>query len=119
MSCCNKIANLGCVSVCNTIELPFIAEQTGTYIAEINFLNISYSIAIEAEEGNNLELSLSSFNETSCITFRIKDPNCNYLTHENGGILYDCFQIKTNTQIFINNTSPGDFSCNDFNNDFL
>lgn len=119
MSCCGNIADLGCVSICGTVMLPFFAEETGTHIFEISFLNIGYSIAIEAEEGQPFELPLTDINESACISFRIKKPDCGYYVATIDGADYDCFTIKTKTQIFLNNTSAGDFSCPDFNNDFL
>ena len=119
MSCCNKIADLGCVSTCSTITLPFLANVTGTHIVEVSFLNITYPIAIEATEGENFEIPTVDLNESSCITFKIKQPDCGYYVAEVDGNNYECFTIKMKVQLFINNTSPGDFSCGDFNQDFL
>ena len=119
MSCCTNIADIGCVSICGAIILPFLANETGTHIVEISFLNIGYSIAIEAEAGQPFEIPLTDFNESACISFKIKNPDCGYYVATIDDVNYECFTIKTKTQIFLNNTSAGDFSCNDFNDDFL
>ena len=53
--CCENIMNLGCVALCDTIQLPFSLNVTGTHTFIYSFiLDVGISREVEVEDINNV-----------------------------------------------------------------
>lgn len=91
--CCENIMNLGCVALCDTIQLPFSLNVTGTHTFIFSFIiDVGISREVEVEDINNVSLEVAELDlpEIGCLRFQIIQPN---------GVVFklqgfDCFKIN-------------------------
>ena len=93
MKCNNHI---GCYPSCEPIELPFLAQETGTHVLSWIWLGQKQGLAFEATDGEPIEF-VNLFNEHSTLTFRLKSPSGKYYDVD-GGLSDDPINLQITIQ---------------------
>jgi len=94
--CCENIMNLGCVALCDTIQLPFSLNVTGTHTFIFSFiLDVGISREVEVENINNVSLEVAELDlpEIGCLRFQIIQPNGVAFSLVEDNKAYNCFEF--------------------------
>lgn len=94
--CCENIMNLGCVALCDTIQLPFSLNVTGTHTFVFSFiLDVGISRVVEVVNVNNTTLNISELDlpEIGCLRFQIIQPNGQIFILVEDDKAYNCFEF--------------------------
>lgn len=95
--CCSiGVLDLGCLTICDTLTISYIAPSTQTYTLVVEFDGVVVEIKADIEAGNPLVFDISNLNEDYVYKAKVLDENLAQITFtDGGGGSYDCFRFKT------------------------
>jgi len=111
LDCCKNIIDLGCVSSCGSITLPYLATESGQHVLLINSFGTKRSYPFTANIGENFEIDMSNFNESMTSVFQIIKPSGSSYSTTVDSIQYSCFKIKTSIVYGSISSSSGSNEC--------
>ena len=94
-NCCTNIFDLGCVTSCETIELPFLAPADDTYTIQVDFNGHIFDFEVDLVMDDPFEIQTATLNECYLHHIRVYDSKGHQLNYDDGTTLYDCFKLKT------------------------
>ena len=95
MSCCSTHIDLGCVSACGIMTLPYTATESGQHTLLIENSGTKRAIAFNANIGEAIEIDMANFNESRSTIFQIVNPSGSTYTTTVDNVEYSCFKVKT------------------------
>ncbi|ADX66960.1 hypothetical protein QP519_10410 [Weeksella virosa] len=94
MKCCDKIEFLGCFSACEPINTGLIADSSGVWRIEIDYMGITKYVSIDLKENQQIIIN-EKLNEDYLHTIRIINPKKQLLQNK-------CFSFKTIKTLCLN-----------------
>lgn len=91
MFTCTNTTNLGCYPACSVVDLPLIATQSGTHVAEFEFMGMRLEKNLSGAIGVEFSLDTSALNEEYEYKLKIKQPDGEYFADND----ITCFVLKT------------------------